>query len=111
MSADVNKTIHIGRLCADPEFGYTGGEDPRPVAKGRLACNTKYGNHEHELFLNIVFFGPLAEIVNKYCRKGSLLYCEGRLDIQYYKDKHGNDRTSVEARIFQMRMLDRKQEG
>jgi len=101
----VNKSIMVGNLCADPETGYTAGDEPKQVAKARLAVNTKRRDREHTLFINLVFFGPLAEIFSKFNKKGDCVYIEGRLNISDWLDKEETKRQSVEVVVDQLVML------
>lgn len=60
---------------------------------------------------NLVFFGRLAEIVGEYCKKGSKIYVEGRLQTRKWQDKSGNDRYTTEIVANEMQMLDSRGGG
>ena len=55
-------------------------------------------------------FGKLAEIADKYLRKGSQVYIEGRLQTSKYTGKDGIERYSTDIIASQMQMLGGKSE-
>lgn len=83
----VNKVILLGYVGRDPEMRY-----PQPgfaVAYFSLATNEKQGNPPQEIteWHNIVMTGDNALFAEKYIRKGTRLYIEGRLRTREYEDK------------------------
>ena len=81
----LNKIMLIGRLCADPETRFT--PSGVQVTNFRLAADRKYkdSNGEYKkdtLFVRVVCWNKLAKKVSDYLSKGSLIYVEGRLQIQ-----------------------------
>lgn len=93
----INKCIFIGNLGADPEARVT--NDNLSVTNIRLACTEKWkdkqGNkQEITEWVNVAFFGKIAEIAAQYTRKGSRVYVEGRLRTEKY-DKNGETRYST----------------
>ena len=59
----------------------------------------------------VVFFRKLAEIVGQYLKKGSSLYCEGRIRTRKWQDKDGQERYTTEIESDEMQMLGGKPEG
>jgi single-strand DNA-binding protein len=53
----------------------------------------------------VVFWGKLAEIVDKYVKKGSQVYVEGRIETRKWTDKNGHDKYTTEIVADQMQML------
>jgi single-strand DNA-binding protein len=107
----LNKILLIGNLGRDPELNVT--SDGSPVTKFSLAVNRRYkgtnGEQKEETeWFNIVAWRQLAEICERYLRKGSKVYIEGRLTQRKYTDREGVQRTSVEVIASDMKMLDRK---
>lgn len=91
----VNKVILLGHLGKDPEVRHL--EGGRAVANFSLATteNFKNKNGERESrteWHNIVLWTPFAEIAEKYLKKGSQVYIDGRLTNRSYDDKDGNKR-------------------
>lgn len=60
---------------------------------------------------NIVLWGRLAEIAEKYLHKGSSVYVQGKMRTRSYDDKNGIKRYVTEIEGETMQMLDRKIEG
>src|SRR5579871_1706299 len=88
----VNRVILVGRTGKDPEVRYL--ENNVAVAKFSLATSESYkdksGNKvESTEWHNIVLWRGLAEVAEKYVRKGSLLYIEGRIKSRSWEDKDG----------------------
>ena len=94
--ASLNKWIGLGNVGRDPDLRMTGSIQ---VANFGLAVTDKYKNkdgvyQEKTEWVNISAFGKLAEIVDKYVTKGAMVYVEGKLKIDKYTDKNGNEKIS-----------------
>ncbi len=78
----VNKAILVGNMGADPEIRYSG-EDNAILNFGLATSKTyrdKQGNKQSKTeWHKVVFFGPKAETIAKFTKKGSKLYVEGEL--------------------------------
>ena len=59
-------------------------------------------------FIDIIFYGRLAEIANEYLQKGSKVSIEGRLNMAQWSDQHGNKRIKHNIIVESMEMLDSK---
>jgi len=84
----VNKVILVGHVGKDPEVRYL--ENGTAMAKFTLATSETYkdktGNKvEQTESHNVVIWGKLAEIVEKYVRKGKLLYIDGKIRTRSYE--------------------------
>lgn len=104
----VNKAILIGRVGKDPEVRELDGGTT--VASFSLATSEKYTNRngervEETQWHNIVVWRKLAEIVQRYVRKGQLLYLEGKITTRSWDDRDGNTRYTTEIVCSQMQML------
>ncbi|MFN8416976.1 MAG: single-stranded DNA-binding protein [Cytophagaceae bacterium] len=106
--AGINKVILVGNLGKDPEVkSFEGG---RKVASFPLATTESYKNKNGERvdqteWHNVVYWGPIAEVIEKYLRKGSQIYVEGKIRTRSYDDKDGNKRYITEIMGDQMTML------
>lgn len=103
----VNKVILVGNVGEDPEVKYI--EGGIPVAKLRLATNESYKNKEGKKveqteWHNVVLWRGLAEIVDKYVRKGKLLYIEGKIRTRSYGEDN-NKKYITEIIADSMTML------
>jgi single-strand DNA-binding protein len=110
----VNKVILVGRLGRDPETRYTGGG--QAVANFSVATDYSYKDKNGERqkrteWHKIVAWRQLAEICQKYLKKGSLVYIEGRIETREWQDKEGQKRYSTEIIANEMRMLGGKGDG
>lgn len=88
----VNKVILIGNVGKDPEVRYM--ENNVAVAKFSLATTETYKKSTGETvknteWHNIVLWRGLAQIAEKYVKKGSQIYLEGRIKSRSYDDKEG----------------------
>jgi single-strand DNA-binding protein len=107
----VNKVILVGNVGKDPEIRYL--EGGTAVCSFPLATSESYRNRDGEKVTNtewhnIVLWRGLAEIAEKYVKKGSQLYIEGRIRTRSWDDKEGNKRYTTEIIADNMQMLGRK---
>ena len=102
----LNKVFLIGNLTRDPELKAlpTGS---KVVAIG-LATNRTWkdlngAKQEATEYHNVIAFGKTAEILAQYCKKGSSLYVEGRIQTRSWDDKDGkkNYKTEIVIDNFQ----------
>ena len=106
--AGVNKVILIGNLGKDPEVRYL--DNGVAVANFSLATTENYKNKEGERvsqteWHNIVLWRGLAEVAEKWLKKGSSVYVEGKIRTRKWEDKDGNTRYSTEILGENMTML------
>jgi len=112
--AGVNKVILIGNLGKDPEVRYL--DSGVAVANFSLATTEKYKNKEGERvsqteWHNIVLWRGLAEIAEKWLKKGSSVFIEGKIRTRKWEDKDGNTRYNTEILADNMTMLGKKDSG
>jgi single-strand DNA-binding protein len=106
--AGVNKVILIGNLGKDPEVRYL--DSGVAVANFSLATTENYKNKEGERvsqteWHNVVLWRGLAEVAEKWLKKGSSVYIEGKIRTRKWEDKEGNTRYSTEILGDNMTML------
>ena len=104
----VNKVILVGNLGAKPEIKFL--ENDNVVCNFSVATGEswkdKTGNKQNKTtWHRIVTWGKLAEICGEYLNKGSMVYLEGKIDIEEWEDKEGNTRYTTKIVCNQMRML------
>ena len=100
MANGINKVILIGNVGGDPEIRRMPSGDP--VANVSLATSESWKDkqgqkQERTEWHRVVFFGKVAEVVEKYVRKGSKLYVEGKLRTRKWQDQGGQDRYTTEV--------------
>ena len=106
--AGVNKVILIGNLGKDPQVNYL--DNGVAVANFSLATTENYKNKEGDRvsqteWHNIVLWRGLAEVAEKYLKKGSSVYIEGKIKTRKWEDKEGVTRYSTEILADNMTML------
>ena len=105
----LNKVMLIGRLGQDPELKYT----PAGVAVATLsvATNTSWkgqdgSQNENTEWHRVVIWRKLAEMIEKYAKKGTKVYVEGKLATRSWQDKDGNKRYTTEIQADSMQLLE-----
>ncbi len=109
MARGVNKVILIGNLGGDPEIKQI--SSGATVANVTLATNESWTDksgqkQERTEWHRLVFWNKLAEIVGQYLKKGSKIYCEGRLQTRQWENKEGAKMYTTEISVTDMQMLD-----
>lgn len=109
--ASVNKVILIGNLGRDPEIRYNAsglGVANFSIATTSVWTDRQTGERKEDTeWHRIVAFGGLSDIVERYLKKGSQVYIEGRLKTRKWQDKNGRDQYTTEVIAEQMQMLGR----
>jgi single-strand DNA-binding protein len=109
----INKVILVGHVGKDPEIRYL--EGGVAVARLRLATSESYKNKNGEKveqteWHSVTAWRQLAEIIEKYVKKGQLLYIEGKLRTRTVGDEN-NKKYFTEIVADQMTMLGSRREG
>lgn len=104
----VNKVFLVGRLGRDPEeFTTTTG---KVVSTFSLATDRKYTNEKGEKveeteWHSCAAYGKVAEVINKYLKKGRQVYLEGFLRTREFTGKDGVKRWKTEVIVNTMQMI------
>ena len=106
-----NKVILIGNVGKDPEVSHL--ETGIAVASFTLATTERYKNRNGELqdqteWHNIVCWRNLAELSEKYIKKGAQIFVEGKIRTRSWADQTGAKRYTTEIVADNIRLLDRK---
>ena len=97
--ANLNKVILIGNLTRDPELRYT--PQGSAICDMGLAINRQYTTNdgvkkEEVCFVDITAWGRQAETCNRFIKKGSQIFVEGRLKLDSWQDKEtGKNRSKL----------------
>ena len=104
MAGSVNKVILLGNLVKDPDIRAT--STGSRLASFSIATSTKYRNKDTQQLEDktewhriVVFNDKLADICEKYLRKGSKIYIEGQLQTRKWTDNNGVDKYTTEVVI------------
>ena len=112
--AGVNKVILVGNLGKDPEVKYL--DSGVAVANFSLATTESYKNKDGERvnqteWHNIVLWRGLAEVAEKWLKKGSSVYIEGKIKTRKWEVKEGSTRYNTEILADNMTMLGGKKDS
>jgi len=108
--ASLNRVQLIGRLGKDPETRKTAKGNAYtsfPLAVDRKWKDKKGALHQETDWFNVEAWGNLAEICQKYLKKGKLVYLEGRLRTRRY-EQEGSPRYFTTVVLNSLQMLERK---
>ena len=109
MNGTVNKVILIGRLGDVIKLTYF--DKGSCVGRVRLATNESFINKttneriENTEWHNLVFTNKSAEIIEKYTKKGDLLYIEGKLKTRQWQNQDGITRYITEIYVSDFNFL------
>lgn len=110
--AGINKAILVGHLGRDPEIRTL--ESGVKVASFTIATTETYRKDGEKVdqteWHNIVAWRGLAEVIEKYLKKGHLVYIEGRIKTRSY-EKDGQKKYITEIFADAMQMLNTKKES
>ena len=106
--AGVNKVILVGNLGADPEVKYLEGDNV--VANFSLATTESYkdksGNRVDQTeWHDLEVWGAQAKVVEKYLKKGSQLFVEGKIRTEKWTDENNQPRRRTRIRVLNFTML------
>ena len=109
----VNKTILIGNLGADPEIKQIAGGNR--VGKFNVAVTEKYKDSNGQKVENTTWFScevwnKMADVVEKYLRKGSKVYIEGKMAVEKWKDENDQTKIKYVVKVSELKMLDVKKD-
>lgn len=112
----INKVILLGRLGRDPEI--------RELPNGKLVANVSLATSEvytdkisgerkeNTEWHYLELWDRNAEVARQYLRKGAVLYVEGRIKTDKYKDvQTGEEKQRTKIRVLSMQMLGGGQAG
>jgi single-strand DNA-binding protein len=112
----VNKVILLGNVGKDPEVRYV--EQGVAVANFSLATTERAYKTQSGVTIpektewhNIVAWRGLAQVVERYVRKGSSLYIEGHLRTRSWTDQNGVTRQITEVMVDNLELLGKRPEG
>lgn len=103
----VNKIILVGYTGKDPEMRYP--EKDFAIARLTLATSERKGPSGAEVtdWHTCLFYGKQAEIVERYVKKGTHLYVEGKMRYRDYEDRFKIKRRAAEVEVQLFEILGR----
>ena len=120
MAGSINKVILVGNLGRDPESRTM--QDGNPVVNLSIATSENWRDKNSgerrertEWHRVVIFNDKLAEVAQKYLRKGSKVYLEGQLQTRKWTDQSGMEKYTTEVVLQRYRgeltMLDGRSDG
>ena len=117
----LNKVMLIGNVGKDPEVRYLESNPQNPAANAKvasfpLATSERYRDRNGELrenteWHNIVVWRNNADVAERFVRKGTQLYIEGRLRTRQWTDQTGNKRYTTEVVADTLQLLGKRPDG
>ena len=107
-----NKVILMGNLTRDPQLSYLPSQTP--VVEFGLAVNRKWTgkdkqSKEETCFVDCKAFGKTAENINKYLKKGTPLFIEGRLTFDSWEAQDGSKRSKHRVTVENFQFIQETQ--
>lgn len=107
----LNLCQFIGHCGADPEVRTF--DNGNKIATTRIAVSERFTDRnqqqqERTEWIGLVFNGKLADLAEKYIRKGSTIYVSGKWHNREWQDQSGNKRTSTELSVLTLQLLDKR---
>jgi single-strand DNA-binding protein len=112
MSRSINKVILVGNLGSDPEVRST--SNGSRVATLSLATSRRWKNKDgeqqektewHRLVVWNRGKNGLADVVERYAKKGDKIYVEGSIEYRSWEDKEGQTRYTTEINVSELALL------
>ena len=103
--AALNKQMIIGNLVKDPEMRETTGG--KRLAVFSVAVNEKYGDKEETEYFDVALWDKLADVAERYLKKGDSVYIEGKRKTHTWDDQ-GVRKYRTELIGFVLQMLGSK---
>ncbi len=120
MSGSVNKVVLVGNLGKDPEIRIA--QDGTKIAQLSIATSDSWKDKltgerkEKTEWHRVVVFNPnIADVCEKYLRKGAKVYLEGQLQTRKWTDQAGQEKYTTEVVLpkfkGELTMLDGRSDG
>lgn len=109
MAGNLNRVLLMGNLTRDPELRYL--PSNMPVVSIGIAINRRWRNQQGEqqdetTFVDCEAFGRTAEVINQYLRKGRPVFVEGRLKLDQWQNKEGQNRSKLKVVVENFQFVD-----
>lgn len=114
MAGSLNRVFLMGNLTRDVELRHL--PSGQVVGNIGLAVNRRYRTqdgqtHEETTFIDCDAWGKTAEIMSQYLSKGRPVFIEGRLRLDAWQDKEGNNRSKLKVVVESFQFVDSRPGG
>ena len=111
---NLNRVMLMGNLTRDPELRYT--PNNTAVCQFTIATSHRWKDANGEQKEDVTFvdceaWERRAEVINQYLRKGRPFFVEGRLKLDKWQDKEGNNRSKLKVVVEAFEFIDSKPGG
>jgi len=109
-----NKVILMGNMTRDPQLSYLPSNTPVvefSVATSRTFRKQDGSQGEEVCFTDCQMFGKRAEVINKYFKKGSPIFVEGRLKLDQWQAQDGSKRSRMRVFVESFEFVGSRQGG
>ena len=103
----MNNINLVGRLCKENELQES---KEKKVSILRNTIAVKRRMEDESDFINVVFIGKVAELVDEYTEKGNRIGVVGELHINNYEDDEGNKKQYVNVLVTNVDLIDFKEQ-
>lgn len=96
----LNSTVLVGRMTRDPELKKT--NSGKSLVSFSLAVERDYAPDGAERvtdFIDCVAWGATADFISRYFGKGTLVCVKGRLEVNSFRDREGNNRKNTQVNV------------
>lgn len=109
----MNSFSGLGRICTDIEIRYSQGDTPVAYGSYSIAIDRPKAKDKEAVtdFIPCKVVGRTAEFAERYLQKGMKIAIEGRLQIDKYQDKDGNNRSFTYVQVTNHYFCESKQNG
>lgn len=113
---NLNKVMLMGNLTRDPELRFLPNNN-MPVCNLGLAVNRTWTDRQtsekrqETTFVDLEAFARTAEVINQYFRKGSPIFIEGRLKLDQWQDREGNNRSKLKVIVESFEFIDSRRDS
>lgn len=108
----MNRVELLGRLTRDPDIRYSNDDQKLAVARFTLAVDRTYTKNSRDGamadFIHCVAFGKTAEVIEKYCSKGTKIGACGRIQTGSYTNRNGDTVYTTDVVVSEMDFAESK---
>lgn len=106
---NINTVIMAGRLTRNPELKRT--NKGTAVTQISMAVDDGYGDNKKTAFVDVTVWGHQAEFCNNYLKKGSPVLVEGRITMETWTTKDGQNRSKIMVTCENLQSLETRKDA
>lgn len=106
----MNNVVLIGRLTKDPVVSQSRSQNEKTTIVARFTLAVSRQKQEEVDFITCVAFGKIAEVIEKYIKKGNLIAVQGNIRTGMYTNKDGQKIYTTDVLVTSLQFLEKRQE-